>query len=107
MLPVGADVGLADCVEVGGEGALGRIEVASVRGLRIGAANEFELGDVVGRRHAGVRRVELVREVLALQKALDLADALGNNETRPFGPLREDVPHGQPMDRAIRTVWSP
>ncbi len=91
LLAEGADVGLADDVEVRRQHLARRIEEAPVDRVGIGAADELDLGDVVGRDHPRVGGMELVAVPLALQRVADLVDAVGDHQHRAVLLLGQEV----------------
>jgi hypothetical protein len=94
-----AHVGTADGVEVGRQHAAGRIEEAPVGGVRIGAADEAQGGDMVGRHHAGVRGMELPAVAQLHQAVADGVDALRDHQHGPGHFLGEEVAQG-PVEAA-------
>ena len=80
----GADVGAADGVGVGGQGVAARVEEAGIGRVRVGAADEGHVGDVMGGDHARVGRMELVGQSLLLEVSVNGVDAVGGDQGRPF-----------------------
>ena len=92
-----ADVRRADLVEVGRESIPLRGKEPSQRRTRIRAAEQRDLGQMVSRDHAGVRRVKLIAVAFRSQPGGDFVDSFGNDQARPLGPLGQEVPH-RPAD---------
>src|SRR2546427_1392746 len=62
-----ANVTAANFVEVGGQRVALRREIARVSRIGVGAADELNFGDVMGRHHARVTGMKLVVEALSLE----------------------------------------
>ncbi len=97
----------ADLVEIAAEPFAFRREEPRVDGIRIGAADQFQLDDVMGRNHPRVRRMKLAIESFRFQECMNLIDPFGDDEAGAFGTLGEKVAHrpperaGHPHDRAL------
>src|SRR5262249_15045292 len=86
-----ADVGPADGLDVRAQGVLLRGEKTAIRRVRVGAADESDFGDEVGRHHPRVRRLELVRQTLGGEVPVNGVDAGGHNQGGPGGALGDEV----------------
>jgi hypothetical protein len=87
------DVPAADDAGVRGKRRAGRIEEPLVNRIGIRTSDQTQRSHVVRGHHARVARMELVRPATARQLSPDLVDALGDDEHRSVGGLREEVPH--------------
>ena len=94
-----ADVGPADFVQIGSKLIGLRRQEPHVLWVRVGAADERQFDDVMGRDHPRVGRMELAGQHFAFQKRANLVNPFGNNEARPFGSLGQKITH-RPADRA-------
>ena len=84
-------VGGARLVHVAGALRDRRLEEPPVARHRIRAAHLIQLHEVVRRNHAGVRRLELPADPLALAPLEDGVDAVGDHQERAVVHLRHEV----------------
>ena len=76
-----------------------RREEPRVDRIRIRAADERQLDDVVRRDHPGVARMKLRREAVGVSASMQGVDAVGDVQRRALVPLGQEVPQ-RPIDRA-------
>ena len=93
-----ADVSLANRVEVRGKRPAVGCEEARVGRLRIRAADERQLHDVVRRHHPRVAGVKLVLEARVDERRVQRVDAIRDEQRRAFVALRQEIPH-RPIQR--------
>ncbi len=93
-----ADVAAADLVERCGQRIRLRREEPRVDRIRVRTAHERDLDDVVGGDHARVARVELIRQAVGRERAVQRVDAVGDVEGRAFVALRQEIAH-RPVER--------
>src|SRR5262249_45241353 len=91
LVEEGADVGLADRVEVRWEDPARRIEEAAVDWSGGRGADELGLGRVVGGDHPGVGGGGVGAGPLPLQAVPDGVDPVGDHEQRPVRLLGEEI----------------
>ena len=88
----------ADEIQIHWQRAARRIEETLVHGVRIGAPDESQRGDVVRGDHTGITRMELAGPSAARQLGGDLVDALGHDERWSVDGFCQKVSH-----RAVET----
>ena len=81
--------------------ALG-LKETGVKRVRIGASDKFDLDDIVGRNHSGVRCVELIVDPHLGEFEPYVLDLLGDDQAGALGSLGQEIPHGPP-DRACHS----
>ena len=85
------DVMTPDHVRVRRQSAARRIEEARIDRVGIRAADQPQRRHMVGRRHACVRRMELIAPTVPLQLGGDRVDPFGDDEHRSVGGLRQEI----------------
>ena len=76
-----------------------RREKAGVSRVWVGAANQLNLDDIMGRYHSCVARMELTGESFDLELLVYGIDAIGNDQRRTLLAFGKKVAHG-PVQRA-------
>src|ERR1700730_11806073 len=77
-----SDITPANLVQVCGQGVTLRREKAGVSRVWVGAANQLNLDDIMGRYHSCVARMELTGESLDVELLVYGIDAIGNDQRR-------------------------
>ena len=81
----------SDYIQIRGQRAARWIKEPVVDGIGIGTANQPQRRHVVGRRHPGVGRMELILPPTPLQLGRDRIDPLGDDEHRTVRSLCEEI----------------
>ena len=78
------------------------LKESCVKRVRIGASDKFNLDNIVGRDHPGIRSVELIVDPHLGEFEPDVLDLLGDDQAGALGSFGQEVPHGSP-DRACHS----
>ena len=87
-----ADIRAADLVQISRKAVSRRSKISREGRVRIGTADQSDFGNVMGRRHARVRGVELIFQSFRLEKIIDLVNSLGDDQAGPLLSFGDKVP---------------
>ena len=90
----GADISLADPVQVVREGISFGLEETGIKWVGIGAADHFQPHYIMCRHHPGIGGVELVVQSHILQEIVDLIYSFGDDQQGAAHLFGEKVAHG-------------
>src|SRR5712692_1002295 len=82
-----ADIPPADLIQVGGQRVAAGSEKARIRRIRVGAAQELDLEQIMCRHHPRVGGLKLIVQPLRAQEIMDRADPVRDHQTWPLVAL--------------------